>query len=205
MSILLIGGSPSQTSRTGRLLENIGARLEQEELHVESLQVRDLPAQALLHADFKHPEIVAALQQVERAKGIVIATPVYKAAYSGILKAFIDLWPQFGLRGKVVLPLASGGSPAHTLILDYALRPVLASLAPRQVLDSIYAVEQQIVWSEESGLTLDPAIEQRVQDRRQRSDRCAASITALVASPSSYTEHCTHWPSNSLYPRKETS
>ena len=164
MSILLIGGSPSATSRTGRWLENIGARLEQEDFQVESLQVRDLPAQALLHADFKHPEIVAALQRVERATAIVIATPVYKAAYSGILKAFIDLWPQSGLRGKVVLPLASGGSPAHTLILDYALRPVLASLAPRQVLDSIYAVEEQIAWSEASGLTLAPAIEQRVQD-----------------------------------------
>ncbi|MFA6970705.1 MAG: NADPH-dependent FMN reductase [Gallionella sp.] len=164
MSILLIGGSPSATSRTGRLLANVGARLEQEGLQVDSLNVRDLPAQALLQADFSHPQILFALQQVARAEGIVIATPVYKAAYSGILKAFIDLWPQFGLRGKVVLPLASGGSPAHTLILDYALRPVLASLAPRQVLDSIYAVEQQIVWSEESGLTLDPSIEQRVED-----------------------------------------
>lgn len=163
-SILLIGGSPSATSRTSRWLANIGARLEQQGLDVETLQVRDLPAQALLHADFKHPQIISALQQVENADAIVIATPVYKAAYSGILKAFIDLWPQFGLRGKVVLPLANGGSPAHTLILDYALRPVLASLAPRQVLESIYAVEQQLVWSDEIGLTLDPAIEQRVQD-----------------------------------------
>ncbi|HZW24631.1 MAG TPA: NADPH-dependent FMN reductase [Gallionella sp.] len=162
-SILLIGGSPSATSRTSRWLANIGARLEQAGLDVETLQVRDLPAEALLHADFKHPQIISALQQVENADAIVIATPVYKASYSGILKAFIDLWPQFGLRGKVVLPLANGGSPAHTLILDYALRPVLASLAPRQILESIYAVEQQLVWSDEIGLTLDPAIEQRVQ------------------------------------------
>lgn len=164
MTILLIGGSPSAISRTSRWLANIGARLEQQGLDVETLQVRDLPAEALLHADFKHPQIISALQQVENADAIVIATPVYKAAYSGLLKTFIDLWPQFGLRGKVVLPLANGGSPAHTLILDYALRPVLSSLAPRQVLESIYADEQQLVWSEESGLTLDHAIEQRVQD-----------------------------------------
>ncbi len=163
MSILLIGGSPSVNSRTGRLLAEIGSRLEQEGLAVDNLQVRDLPAQALLHADFRNPEIVAALRRVENAAGIIIGTPVYKAAYSGVLKSFIDLLPQFGLRGKVILPLAIGGSAAHTLILDYALRPVLASLAPRQVLDSIYAVEQQIVWSESDGLTLDPAIEQRVQ------------------------------------------
>ena len=163
MTILLIGGSPSATSKTARWLENIHSRLLHQGLHVETLHVRDLPAEALLHADFKHPEILAALQKVEFATAIVIATPVYKAAYSGLLKTFIDLWPQFGLRDKVVLPLASGGSPAHTLILDYALRPVLSSLAPKQVLESIYAVEQQIVWSEESGLTLDPAVEQRVQ------------------------------------------
>jgi len=31
-----------------------------------------------------------------------------------------------GLRGKVVLPVATGGTPAHVLVVDYALRPVLA-------------------------------------------------------------------------------
>lgn len=164
MTILLIGGSPSASSRSGRLLGYAGSLLEQSGHDVETLQVRDLPAQALLHADFKHPSIVAALQSVERADAIVFATPVYKAAYSGVLKAFIDLLPQFGLKGKVVLPIASGGSPAHTLILDYALRPVLSSLYPKQILDSIYAVEQQIVWTEEHGLVLDPAIESRVRD-----------------------------------------
>lgn len=164
MTILLIGGSPSVVSRTGRLLHHIGTLLEQEGFRVEALQVRDLPAQALLYADFKHPDIIAAQQLVERADAIVFATPVYKAAYSGILKSFIDLLPQFGLRGKVVLPIASGGSPAHTLVLDYALRPVLSSLYPKQILDSIYAVEQQLVWTEEGGLALDHAIESRVRD-----------------------------------------
>lgn len=164
MGILLIGGSPSQISRSGRLLNHVGALLEQQGLQIETLLVRNLPAEALLHADYQHPQLVAALQQVAEADAVVIATPVYKAAYSGILKTFIDIWPQFGLKGKVVLPLASGGSPAHTLILDYALRPVLASLAPKLVLDSIYAVDQQIVWSEELGLSLDPGVEQRIQD-----------------------------------------
>jgi FMN reductase len=163
MSILLIGGSPTPTSRTGRWLDNIAHRLAAAGEQVNRLQVRDLPATALLHADYQHPDIIAAMQQVEAARGIVIATPVYKAAYSGILKTFIDLLPQFGLRDKVVLPLACGGSAAHTLILDYALRPVLSSLAPKQILDSIYAFEQQLTWSESDGLILDPAIEQRTQ------------------------------------------
>lgn len=164
MGILLIGGSPSQISRTGRLLNHVGLYLKREGLQTETLLVRDLPADALIHADYTHPQIVAALAQVAGAEAIVIATPVYKAAYSGVLKTFIDIWPQFGLKGKVVLPLATGGSAAHTLILDYALRPVLASLAPKQVLDSVYAVDSQVVWSEENGLTLDSSVEQRIRD-----------------------------------------
>lgn len=164
MSILLIGGSPARDSRSGRLLQHIGAQLTQRGFLVDTLYIRDLPAEALLHADFKDPAIVAANARVAHAEGVVIATPIYKAAYSGLLKAFLDLLPQFGLEGKIVLPIASGGSAAHTLALDYALRPVLASLYPKQILDSIYAVEHQISYSDETGLSLDPAIEERVSD-----------------------------------------
>jgi hypothetical protein len=38
------------------------------------------------------------------------------------------LRPQYALRGETVLPLATGGTPAHALVIDYALRPVLTSL-----------------------------------------------------------------------------
>jgi FMN reductase len=76
----------------------------------------------MLRADVSHPSVAQAVEQVERASGIIIATPIYKAAYSGLLKLFIDLLPQTALRGKFVLPIATGGSPHHMLALDYALR-----------------------------------------------------------------------------------
>ena len=60
---------------------------------------------------------------------VIVATPIYKAAYSGLLKVFLDLLPAEALRGKTVLPLASGGSVAHLLALDYALKPVLSRWA----------------------------------------------------------------------------
>ncbi len=123
--------------------------------------MRDLPAQALLHADFEDPAIQRALAQVAAADAIVIATPVYKAAYSGILKAFLDLLPQDGLLGKLVLPIATGGSQSHMLALDYALRPVLASMDARFILPSIYATSNN--WRHaEQGLSLDAAIAPRV-------------------------------------------
>jgi FMN reductase len=162
MSILLLGGSPSLVSSSGRLLDHVGARLALHGHRCTTLQVRDLPAQALLHADFGDPAILRAKALVEAADAIVIATPVYKASYTGILKAFLDLLAQDGLAGKLVLPLATGGSLSHMLALDYALRPVLATLAARQVLASIYATPDQLQWHDETGLRLDSAIEARV-------------------------------------------
>lgn len=86
----------------------------------------------LLHAQFEHPLIRQALAEVAQAHVVLIATPIYKAAYSGVLKAFLDLLPQDALRGKTVLPLATGGSIAHLLALDYALKPVLSALGRQE-------------------------------------------------------------------------
>ncbi|KQM75710.1 NADPH-dependent FMN reductase [Xylophilus sp. Leaf220] len=145
MTVLLIAGSPTAPSRSQALLDTVGQRLLLRGLRSEQLQVRELDAQALVQADFGHPAVVRAAAQVAAADAVVIATPVYKAAYSGVLKAFLDLLPQTGLKGKTVLPLATGGSPHHMLALDYALRPVLQSLGARQILPGVYATESQVV------------------------------------------------------------
>jgi FMN reductase len=154
-STLIITGSPSASSRTARLAGLAGSKLA--ELGVDSslLDVRSLPAEDLLHARFEAPAIVAALSRVAAARGVIIATPVYKAAYSGVLKAFLDLLPQFGLREKVVLPLATGGSVAHVLAIDYALRPVLSSLDPLHVVAGLFVLDKQIVVKEDGALELD--------------------------------------------------
>jgi FMN reductase len=73
-----------------------------------------------------------------------VATPVYKASYSGLLKSWLDLMPQFGLTGKAVLPLATGGSAAHALALDYALRPVLTSMDARHVVNGFLVLDRFI-------------------------------------------------------------
>ncbi|MCS4508724.1 NADPH-dependent FMN reductase [Xylophilus ampelinus] len=145
MTVLLIAGSPTAPSRSQALLDTVGQRLLLRGLRSEQLQVRELDALALVQADFGHPAVVRAAAQVAAADAVVIATPVYKAAYSGVLKAFLDLLPQTGLKGKTVLPLATGGSPHHMLALDYALRPVLQSLGARQILPGVYATESQVV------------------------------------------------------------
>lgn len=144
ITVTVITGSATRPSRTAALAGLVSQRLRDEGFNVRELHVRDLPAEALLHARFDDPAIKAAVAQIESSDGVVVASPVYKAAYSGVLKSFLDLLPQFGLRGKTVLPLLTGGSVAHVLVLDYALRPVLQSLDPRLVVSGLFVLDKLI-------------------------------------------------------------
>jgi FMN reductase len=164
MTVLLVAGSPTNPSRSAALLDAVEQRLELRGVEVERLHIRDLSPQALLLADVGHPTISRAVAQVARARAIVVATPVYKAAYSGVLKVFLDLLPQTALKDKLALPLATGGSPHHMLALDYALRPVLQSLGAAQIMPGIYATDAQVVVLPEGGYQVQADIGARLDD-----------------------------------------
>ena len=154
MSALLIAGSPSERSRSAALLDAVAQRLTVRGALVDRIHIRDLSPQALLLADGHHRSISQAVAQVAAARVLVVSTPVYKAAYSGVLKVFLDLLPQTALQGKTVLPLATGGSPHHMLALDYALRPVLQSLGAKHILPGIYATDAQVTVTPEGAYSV---------------------------------------------------
>jgi FMN reductase len=181
MNVLLLGGSPSAPSSSWRLLQLVGERLAALGHRTVALQVRELPALALLRADINDPAIAVAAAQVAEADAVVIGTPVYKAAYSGLLKTFLDLLPQDGLAGKIVLPLATGGSQSHMLALDYALRPVLASLSPRHILPSIYATSDQLPWYPELGLNPAAPIAARIDAGVEQFDHALQTLPRKAA------------------------
>jgi FMN reductase len=147
--VLSVCGSPSATSRTQALLRQVDTRLIGHGHRVTQLDVRSLPATVLTGADPMHPAITATAGLFARADGIVVGTPVYKAAYSGLLKSLLDLLPQHALAGKVVLPLATGGSIAHALAIDYSLRPVLTSMGAAQITPGWFALDREITVRED--------------------------------------------------------
>ena len=165
--VLLIAGSPSAPSRSTALLHAVTDRLAQRDVETRLLQVRDLPAASLLAADVSAPAIAQAVAALADAPAIVVATPVYKAAYSGLLKTFLDLLPQTALKGKTVLPLATGGSPHHMLALDYALRPVLQSLGARHILPGVYASDAQVTLVPEGAWHLQEELDARLAEAVQ--------------------------------------
>ncbi|KUL25800.1 NADPH-dependent FMN reductase [Actinoplanes awajinensis] len=142
--VLIISGSPSSTSKTEIVGDCVARQLAARVRRVRHLRVRTLPPAAVLTADLADPAIADAMEQVAQADGVVLATPTYKASFSGLLKTFLDLLPQYGLANKVVLPLATGGSAAHVLILDYALRPVVQSMAAHHVVQGAFVLDSHV-------------------------------------------------------------
>jgi SsuE family FMN reductase len=156
-TVLSISASPNQVSGTHALLTHVNRRVLSAGHTVQTLQVRDLPAAALVAADTSDPAIIDAIWAVQQADAIIVATPVYQAAYSGLLKIFLDLLPQFAFRGKAVLPLATGGSPAHVLAVDYALRPVLSQLGAAHIGQGWFVPAPHIRQWGDGGVLIDPA------------------------------------------------
>src|SRR5437764_13312680 len=78
-----------------------------------------------------------AVGRIIGAGAVLIAAPVYRATYPGVLKNLLDIAPVESLRGKPVGIVAMGGSPHHFLGVDWQLREVLtwfgALVAPTAV------------------------------------------------------------------------
>jgi FMN reductase len=82
----------------------------------------------------------------------VVADLAVAGHHTAHLRIF-DLLPQYALRGKTVLPLATGGSMAHALALDYALRPVLQSMGACHVAHGFLVVDRFIESDGPDGVT----------------------------------------------------
>lgn len=165
MLVVSLGGSPSLRSRSAVLLKYSQRWLERLGVEVVPYQIHDFAAEDLLHARFDSPQVQQLCEQVARADGLLVATPVYKASFSGALKTVLDLLPERALQHKVVLPMATGGSSAHMLALDYALKPVLAALKAQEMLHGVYAEDNQISYAEgDTPASLTTVLQERLDD-----------------------------------------
>lgn len=164
-SVVALSGSPSPLSKTAALADHVLERLNGTANGIAHLRLAELDAGALLRARLDDPGLRQAVDTVAAADGVVVATPIFKASFSGLLKSFLDILPQYSLAGKVVLPLATGGSLAHVLALDYALRPVLQSMGARHIVQAVFVsashldvTGDRLVIAPESAVLLDEAI-----------------------------------------------
>lgn len=154
-NVVVLSGSPTCPSKTELLADMVARDLEERGLTVRHIRLRELPADCLMSLDYENEVIASAVEAVASADGVVIATPTFKASFSGLTKLFLDILPQFGFADKAILPLATGGTLAHVLALDYGLRPVVQSMGARWVVPSFFVTSDAFVTGDD-GTSLAP-------------------------------------------------
>ncbi len=141
-SVVGVSGSPSASSKSRRLLEDLLAAFGESGAATTLIDLAALPADALLGRRASS-DVQQALASVASADIVAVSTPVYRATYSGLLKVFCDLFAPGALGGKVAIPIATGGGPAHAPCIDHGLRPLLASVGAVVVAAGIYGTDAE--------------------------------------------------------------
>ena len=140
LTVVGISGSPAARSKSRTLLERALAALAARGASTTLIDLAALPADALLGRR-RSSDVDDALARVAEATVIVASTPVYRATYTGLLKVFFDLFPVNALVNKTAIAIATGGSPAHQLVIDHGLRPLFASVGAVIAPTAVYGTD----------------------------------------------------------------
>ncbi|NJK28008.1 MAG: NADPH-dependent FMN reductase [Coleofasciculaceae cyanobacterium SM2_3_26] len=161
--IVTICGSPSANSRSHFLLDYAKTYLEPQGFTCDAVSVLDVPPEDLIRANFSSPHLLNIHQLVDSARAVIVATPVYKATYTGALKTLLDLLPQYGFANKLMLPIATGGTLAHLLAIDCGMKPLFSVMGATHILRGVYVEDAQMPRKETGELTIDTTIEERLK------------------------------------------
>jgi FMN reductase len=124
MRTAVIVGNPKAKSRT---LE-AGLLVAKKLTGAEPDHVLDLVEFGPALLEWGNAKLNAAIEMVRGCNVIIVASPTFKATYTGLLKLFLDQIPSDGLAGITAFPVMLGAGPAHLLAPDLLLKPVLVEL-----------------------------------------------------------------------------
>jgi FMN reductase len=146
-SIVVVTAGLSQPSSTRLLGEQVATATRRplaeagQRVEIVHIELRDLAHDVVnnLLTGFPPPALATAVEQVSAADGLIVVTPIFSASYSGLFKSFFDVLDPEALAGKPVLIAATGGSQRHSLVLEYAVRPLFSYLRAEIVPTAVYA------------------------------------------------------------------
>ncbi|MGY1808135.1 NADPH-dependent FMN reductase [Blastococcus sp. SYSU D00669] len=146
MSTIAVVGNPKPHSRTRSAAELVVERLTGAPPD-RVVDVVDLGAGLLGWGDPAVEDAVAALRDADLA---VVASPTFKATYTGLLKLFLDQIGTGDLAGVVAVPLMLGGGPTHALAPELLLKPVLVELGATAPTKGLYLLDK--TWDDPAAL-----------------------------------------------------
>jgi FMN reductase len=146
--IVGFSGSPRRPSKTRSVVETVAAGVaSHRQVRLDIYDLVDAGpglGAALQRQDLTLPA-ARIIDAIEQADALIIGTPVYKGAYTGLFKHAFDLVDPRALVGKPVLLTATGGGPRHALVVEHALRPLFGFFEALTVPTAVYASDADFV------------------------------------------------------------
>ncbi len=142
-TIVSVIGNPRPASRTHALARTLASELAGVLGGGPPLDV-DLAALGPAVLDPADDRANAAIDDVLAGDLLVIASPTYKATYSGLLKAFLDRLDTGALAGAAAVPILLGGAPNHQLAIDVHFVPLLLELGAHVPARGLFVLEADV-------------------------------------------------------------
>jgi FMN reductase len=139
MNTAVLVGNPKPRSRTYEAAVNLAVRLTGHEPDL-AVDLADFGPRLL---EWDDPDVADALKAVPSHDLLIVASPTYKATYTGLLKVFLDRLPSGGLGGVSVVPLMLGGHWGHGLAPELSLKPVLIELGATAPTKALFLLDSE--------------------------------------------------------------
>jgi FMN reductase len=162
-----LSGNTRRPSKTRELVETVGHALasrRQVRLDIYDLIDAGPGLGAALHRDELSLPAARIIEAIEKADALIIGTPVYKGAYTGLFKHVFDLVHPTALVGKPVLITATGGGARHALVVEHSLRPLFGFFTALTIPTAVYASDADF----RDGTLVDDAVTARVGEAAEQ-------------------------------------
>jgi FMN reductase len=169
--VLFLAGSPSITSRSALVADAVAEEIERAGLRKVPWSLADFEPADVFYGRTESPAVARFLDAVKGASALVLSTPVYKATYTGALKAIVDLVPPDALLGRPLLGVATARLPAHGAEVDGAFRALSAFFKARAI-QSLVVLDDELQ-NGPGGKTLSP-------EAAQRAHKAARALVAAL-------------------------
>lgn len=175
--LAVVSSGLSNPSSTRMLADKLAQSTEERlveaghDVDIATFELRDL-AQSItnnLLTGFADEPLQNAIDQVTGADGLIAVSPIFKTSYAGLFKSFVDVIDNTALTDLPVVIGATGGTPRHSLALDYAMRPLFNYMHSVVIPTAVYAASDD--WG---------AGEDTVKSLPERIDRAAGELAALM-------------------------
>jgi len=162
LKVVAVSGSLHAPSKTTALAGEILAALGRElDIDAHVIEVNEIGPEfaGALRRDQVSPAVEEELQRIESADLLVVASPVYRASFTGLFKHLFDFVGQYALVDKPVLLAATGGSDRHALIIEHQFRPLFGFFQALTLPIGIYACDNDFTEYRVTSLDLQERID----------------------------------------------